>query len=116
MAWNTLRPGKCRAEVCLDGGEGGYPVGGDRLADDGPDLVDRVGLVVDRQQRWRLGQVHRTDGTLDARGNADGLAVVVGPGGGQGVLAVRPLRAVVALAVPAEGLVGAGGDRVAVGV
>jgi hypothetical protein len=35
------------------------------LVHDALDLVDRVGLAVDRQQWRRLGEIDRTDHTLD---------------------------------------------------
>src|SRR5579871_5328772 len=69
------------------------------LAGDALDLADRVGLAVDGQHRRRLGQVDRRDDALDIRRDGDIVARAVHRGGGHLVLAVGPLRAVIALAV-----------------
>src|ERR1700688_3738600 len=86
-----------------------------RSARDALDLADRVGLAVDRQQRRRLGEVDRIDHALDLGADGHRIAGGIGCGRGQLVLAIRPLRAVVASAVPGEGLVVAGVDGVAAG-
>src|SRR5947209_1804288 len=79
------------------------------LVDDALDLAHGVGPAADAQE-WRgLGEVDRTDHAHHLAGDADRIAGAVGPGRGQLVLSVRPLRAVSALAVPGEGLVVAGG-------
>src|ERR1700731_1405524 len=88
----------------------------DPSADDALDLADRVILAVDRQQRRRLGEVDRIDHALNLRGYGHRIARAVGGGRGQLVLAVRPLRAVIAFAVPGEGLILPGLDGVAVAV
>src|SRR5713226_3135657 len=85
------------------------------LARDALDLVDGVVLTVDRQQWGRLGEIDRTDHAHYLGGDGHGIARAVRCLSGQRVLAIRPLRAVIALAVPAEGLAGAGVDRVAAG-
>src|ERR1700688_4002085 len=87
-----------------------------RSARDALDLADRIILAVDRQQRRRLGEVDRIDHALNLRGYGHRIARAVGGGRGQLVLAVRPLRAVIAFAVPGEGLVLPGLDGVAVAV
>src|SRR5258708_21488067 len=135
MARNALRPGNCRAGFVWVVSRGRCPSGGHEiafssevdagsrkenaseqeiLADDGLDLVDRVGLPVDRQQWRRLGEIHRTDRALQPGRSSDGLAVAVGCSSGQRIFAVRPLGAVVALAVPGKWLIVAGLDRVGV--
>src|SRR6266851_9127519 len=85
------------------------------LVGDALDLVDRVVLAVDRQQRRRLGEIDRIDHALYLGRDSHGIACGVGCGGGQLVFAVRPLRAVVAFAAPGEGLIVAGVDGVAAG-
>src|ERR1700747_1868239 len=78
------------------------------LVGDALDLVHCISLSVDGQERWRLGQVDRTDRALQLRRDADRIAGAVGRGCGQCVLSIRPLRAVATLSVPGEGLVVAG--------
>src|SRR5260370_12761920 len=85
------------------------------VGSDAPDLVDRVGLAIDRQQRGRLGEIDRIDYPLYLGRDSHGIARGVGCGSGQLVLTIRPLRAVIALAVPAKGLIAAGVDGVAAG-
>jgi hypothetical protein len=46
------------------------------LAGDALDLVDRVVLAVDRQQRGRLGQIYRIDHALYLGGDGHGIAAV----------------------------------------
>src|SRR5271169_5651658 len=75
---------------------------------DALDLVDGKGLAADRQQRRRLGEIDRTDDALYP--STDGHRVT----GGvlrrrrERIIAVWPLGAIVALAVPGERLVIAG--------
>src|SRR5947209_18415016 len=79
---------------------------------DALDLTHRVGLAVDREQRRGLRQVDGIDHALDLGRDRHRVARGIRRGGGQRIGAVRPLRAVIALAVPAERLVGAGGHRI----
>src|SRR5258708_29177128 len=83
------------------------------LVGDALDLVDRVVLAVDRQQRRRLGEIDRIDHALYLGRDSDGIGRAVGRGRGELVPAIRPLRAVVASAAPGEGLIVAGVDGVA---
>src|SRR5258706_8532691 len=85
------------------------------LVGDALDLVDRVVLAVDRQQRRRLGEIDRIYRALYLGRDGDGIGCAVGCGRGQLVPAIRPLRAVVAPAVPGEGLIVASVDGVAPG-
>src|SRR5713226_7919179 len=85
------------------------------LARDALDLVDGVVLTVDRQQWGRLGEIHRTDHAQYFGGDSHRIARAVGSCGGQLVVAIWPLRAVVTLAVPVEGLIVAGSDGVVAG-
>src|SRR6266702_146584 len=82
------------------------------LRADALDLADGVALAIDRQQRRRLGEIDGRDRASDLRGDGDGIARTVRGGRRERVLAVRPLRAVIALAVPGEGLAVAGVRRI----
>src|SRR5271169_6972016 len=73
------------------------------------DRADRVVLSADRDLRRVLADIDRADGALHLRGNGDRLAVGAGGVDRQGVVAVRPSDAVIALAIPGIGLA-AGGE------
>src|SRR6266705_3259566 len=79
------------------GGWGGCPGPNDAL-----DLVDSVILSADREQRGACGQVYRVDDTLHLGGHRDIGAGGIGADHRHLVGSGRPLRAVIALAVPDE--------------
>src|SRR6185312_17007459 len=86
------------------------------LVSDARDLAHRIGLAVDREQGRGLGKIDGAHHALDLRVDADGIARGVGCRCCERVLAIGPLRAVIALAVPGEGLVVAGAYRITAGI
>src|SRR4051794_5870747 len=66
------------------------------------DLVDREVRPADRQRRRSRAEIDAVDGTLHGGGDRDRVAAGVLRADRHFVIAVRPLRAVVALAVPIE--------------
>src|SRR6266699_5248090 len=71
-------------------------------ANDAPDLIGRIVLPADREQRRGGGQIDRVDHTLDFAGDGDVLSRAVRARRCQFVVAGRVLGAVVALAIPDE--------------
>ena len=73
-----------------------------RAAHHALDLVGRVGLAADREQRRGGGQVDGVDDALNLGRDGEVVALGILAGRGQRVGAGRPLRAVRALAIPDE--------------